>query len=150
MPPAYLWTEFQTFSDIFLTTFAATSLPCHSPAWIPAVPSSVGPKLCSHLSQQPPPWKIACHLFLSNIQRLIVMYAGKKERAWRRNGLGYQQENIHDATINSHYTCLPCFSTILPLHVLIALGACLWGRCIISGKNGGLQAAVPPESLELK
>ena len=70
-PPAYLWTLLQTFYFIFLSTFLATSLSNHSPAWIPALYSSAWPKLYSCLSNSiPHKAKIASYLPLSFFQKV--------------------------------------------------------------------------------
>ena len=82
-PPAYLWTLFQTFYFNFLPTFLATSLSCHSPTWIPALPSSAWHKLYSCLRQSISPQRLLPNSsFIFPKGWLLLLLVNKQEHVW--------------------------------------------------------------------
>ena len=139
---------FQIFSLIFVTTF----LPL---VWLAIVPlelcdpqpSCICPQLCSSLTKScvHPTWTIVSPLFLSHFEKVDCYVYYLITRTWVRHGLDYQwnkqQSTVHSFTY--HFS-----RTLLVPHVHDALGACLWGRCRMTGKKGGIPAVITAKSQE--
>ncbi len=92
-PPAYRWKLFKTLSIFCLNNFLnlflhSLSHPlvclCHSPTWVPALPSSVRPKLCWRLSQTFPLLEIMIPSLLLHIFKMLIVASAclqlKRER----------------------------------------------------------------------
>ena len=115
-PPAYPLKLFQTFSISFLTTFLNLfphnlSHPlvclCHGSPWVPALPSSVYPKLCCSLSQMFPHLKFCSPAFSCIFSKgwLLDLIVNKNEHAWEMGWkILWNLKYIHSphATINNH------------------------------------------------
>ena len=70
----------------------------------------------------------------------------------KRVGLSKRSKKVNSFTASNNqllFNLLTVLSTLLLLHIHDALGMCLWVMCWMRGKNGGLQAIVAAELLEL-
>lgn len=89
------------------------------------------------------------NFIILNVYCCILLVKMNTDEKWVRLSTTKLKYIIHDnATINSHFICLPFLSNMLPLHFCIALLICLWGISVNIGKNGNLHAVVLAKSLE--